>query len=621
MARRANLSDDEGGENKQGHDVRTSRQAQRRVDLDSKSPTPSVSFSSDKENRSAPSARRVKSKGMGPPQTPASDRATPMTNRKRKFGERANAPNATQVAHRQKLEDVGNTQYYDPEQDMDERRKVRKNYRDLSRELTDSRAEYLAPGSDGLIQTLNRSNKLYASVRQTSDATLDSRLLVSTAELSMKRTTQLNLGDNTIGIEIDDVVSKCITFMRRGPAIGDGSAQTQRRGRLQGDSDEEGDIGEGYDEGDAFNWEWLGRQASCPHNVRPPLPGFLLGPLSVQRRARKATQRRERLQKRDPKDAVRPEELKAKDLEQVENSNLTTICKNIRELLVEKCQEGEELVERDLTEDMTKEEIRALMKKHGIADSGGVPLFHFVVDPQSFGQTVENLFYVSFLIRDGAAGIGNDSDMIPTLHPNQPSTPEQIKKEYIQKHQAIFHLDFETWEDIIETFDIKQSVIPHRQPDSRAQVSASGWEQRDLLHWHLKNRALALGSHVRHGYPIIHFIPVLTSNHGIAGESNFNPAKGDLALKLLRDGPRKLEKTPRRVRGLFDGAYIFDNTDAHHVWEHPYYPQFWVPKVALKVPLEHTENVEDGSVYLATLKGKTTSTERIITFAKGPLAN
>ena len=48
-------------------------------------------------------------------------------------------------------------------------------------------------------------------------------------------------------------------------------------------------------------------------------------------------------------------------------------------------------------------------------------------------------------------------------------------KENLQKRQAVFHLDFEIWEDIIETFEIKASIIPHRQPDPGAQVSANGW--------------------------------------------------------------------------------------------------------------------------------------------------
>lgn len=51
----------------------------------------------------------------------------------------------------------------------------------------------------------------------------------------------------------------------------------------------------------------------------------------------------------------------------------------------------------------------------------------------------------------------------------------QIQKENISKHQAVFHLDYETWEDIIEAYDIKESIIPHRQSDEVAQVSASGW--------------------------------------------------------------------------------------------------------------------------------------------------
>jgi len=46
-----------------------------------------------------------------------------------------------------------------------------------------------------------------------------------------------------------------------------------------------------------------------------------------------------------------------------------------------------------------------------------------------------------------------------------------------------------------------------------------------------------------------------------------------LAQKIAADGPHKYEKTPRRVRALFNGQYAIDTTKAYHVWEHPYYPQ------------------------------------------------
>ena len=44
-----------------------------------------------------------------------------------------------------------------------------------------------------------------------------------------------------------------------------------------------------------------------------------------------------------------------------------------------------------------------------------VLLFHFTVNPKSFGQTVENLFYTSFLMKDRLVGIEFDNDGIPSL--------------------------------------------------------------------------------------------------------------------------------------------------------------------------------------------------------------
>lgn len=46
-----------------------------------------------------------------------------------------------------------------------------------------------------------------------------------------------------------------------------------------------------------------------------------------------------------------------------------------------------------------------------------------------------------------------------------------------------------------------------------------------------------------------------------------------LAQKLASDGPFKIEHTPRRVRALFNGKYVIDTLQAHHVWEHPNFPQ------------------------------------------------
>ena len=353
--------------------------------------------------------------------------------------------------------------------------------------------------SNGLLDTINKANDLYSNVKQTSDATLDSRLLVSTSEITVKRGAHIKLGDSSRGIEVDEFVSKCISFMNRGPSDSEAAitgSSTQRRRRRRVDSDDDNDVAErSGDEGDAYNWEWLGRKACFPNNLRPAMPGFLLGPLSVQKRVRKQTQRRERLQKRDPKDAVRPEELKAQDLQRVENSNLTTLCRNIYVLLEKRQRNCEQRVEEERGDrDLTEEEQKALMGRHGIADDGGLPLLENAVNPKSFGQTVENFFYISFLIRDGNAGIGGDSQGLPTLRKNtstftprsslanitpdltEPASKDEIKEQGIQKHQAVFHLDFPIWEDVVSAFEIKESIIPHRQPtEGTQQLGATGW--------------------------------------------------------------------------------------------------------------------------------------------------
>jgi uncharacterized protein (DUF427 family) len=51
----------------------------------------------------------------------------------------------------------------------------------------------------------------------------------------------------------------------------------------------------------------------------------------------------------------------------------------------------------------------------------------------------------------------------------------------------------------------------------------------------------------------------------------------------MRDYPASIapvdhiEPAPRRVRGLLNNAVVFDTTRAVYVWEHPHYPQYYIP--------------------------------------------
>ena len=142
MARRAKLSTGRHEDEQGQESLESTRQRHGRVNLNSLSPSPAASFSSDKENRRAQTSDSQqninKAKNMPPPQMPIPSSANcdvPRSNRKRKLGER-NALNASQTAHERELVEVGDRRFYDPDQSMDERRAVRKDFRDLSRELT-----------------------------------------------------------------------------------------------------------------------------------------------------------------------------------------------------------------------------------------------------------------------------------------------------------------------------------------------------------------------------------------------------------------------------------------------------------------------------------------------------
>ena len=113
--------------------------------MGSLSPSPAASFSSDKENHSAvhePARQTTRRAGVMSPQklpTPTSaEPPSPRSSKRRKLGER-DVVNPSQRAHERELQESGNIQFYDPDQSMEERRAVRKEFRDLTNELNGKR--------------------------------------------------------------------------------------------------------------------------------------------------------------------------------------------------------------------------------------------------------------------------------------------------------------------------------------------------------------------------------------------------------------------------------------------------------------------------------------------------
>lgn len=268
----------------------------------------------------------------------------------------------------------------------------------------------------GLTNIVHKQNAYFKRVKQTGDATSDSRLLVNLSDLAYKKTAQLVLGDTHTGVDVDEFLSKCITFMRNGgPANSqddDAPSSSRRRRPRHDEVDEDDEFG-----GEPLDWEFLGRHACFPYNARPPVPTFLLGPLSVEKKQRTQTQRRAKEAKDTTGREARPEALTKDDLHQADENGLTAICTRVNAHLRKHIRTGEQRLQRAgfTLEDKGSEAHTALLRKCRMSSDGGVSLFDYVINPRSFGQTVENIFYISFLIKEGHVGVSQDDDGLPTL--------------------------------------------------------------------------------------------------------------------------------------------------------------------------------------------------------------
>jgi len=84
----------------------------------------------------------------------------------------------------------------------------------------------------------------------------------------------------------------------------------------------------------------------------------------------------------------------------------------------------------------------------------------------------------------------------------------------------------------------------------------------------------------------------------------------------MRDYPQAIvptnhvEPAPRRVRGVFAGATVFDTTRASYVWEWPNYPQYYIPLAdvdpAVLIDEQHSQHLTRGTAHSHGLKAAAT---------------
>ncbi|KAL0808485.1 hypothetical protein ABMA28_012934 [Loxostege sticticalis] len=116
---------------------------------------------------------------------------------------------------------------------------------------------------------------------------------------------------------------------------------------------------------------------------------------------------------------------------------------------LEKTEEGSEMVSRVN---------RFIIKSYRSGGEKPLSYFHLVLDPDSFSRTVENVYHLSFLVRDGMLALEKDEEWgLPFVTPVP--TAQQEHRDIAEENQFIVSIDMQRWQELIQAFDIKKPMM------------------------------------------------------------------------------------------------------------------------------------------------------------------
>ncbi|KAL6731697.1 hypothetical protein Aduo_002534 [Ancylostoma duodenale] len=94
--------------------------------------------------------------------------------------------------------------------------------------------------------------------------------------------------------------------------------------------------------------------------------------------------------------------------------------------------------------------------KRAWKETPSVDFYSFVIDPTDFAKTVENMFYVSFLVKDGRVRLAVGETGLPVLLHVSSEERERLHvddRSVAETHQAIFSFNYDMWEAMVEALN------------------------------------------------------------------------------------------------------------------------------------------------------------------------
>ncbi|XP_043845943.1 non-structural maintenance of chromosomes element 4 homolog A [Dromiciops gliroides] len=302
----------------------------------------------------------------------------------------------------------------EPEGEDGRRRLIRHQYRELIHHVQQQREDMLSSKSNKLTDALEQANQLFNRVSQAREAALDAQFLVLASDLGKEKANQLH-SDMTL-FDPTSYAEDLLKYMG-----------LNRLEVLEESDSEEEPLHIGFLPDNS--WLRVGI-TSVKHFKNAPTFHFLFGSFKTDPPMPKQRNERQRRKDKQEEERAMPAELK-----KMEESQQEATEKEVERIL-------------GLLQTYFREEPET-----------PISFFDFVIDPDSFARTVENIFHVSFIVRDGFARIRLDQDKLPIIEPITQGNEESEQQSTQIRHQDIISLSYQDWKDIVRTFEISQPMI------------------------------------------------------------------------------------------------------------------------------------------------------------------
>eukprot|EP00743_Colponemidia_sp_Colp-15_P005946 GILK01006392.1.p1 GENE.GILK01006392.1~~GILK01006392.1.p1 ORF type:complete len:423 (+),score=99.93 GILK01006392.1:43-1269(+) len=294
-------------------------------------------------------------------------------------------------------------------QSIAEQRKLRSGIVKLRHEMADEKEQLVQPDNAKLHVYFDRENAYFKQIQFPRELCNDIEAIGDITDMTVEQAKKFRK-DHVSHFDLSTFVGK-LRMQYTASRLGHEEVDTE-------DMDEEDRNAVDFD------WNALGEKYSHLFCTAPTV-NFISGSLDVQPKEKKARQRRQR---EDLGQAVKPTEII--NTQQEEKSD-------------------------------TDKRIAALAQV--LAKRSPVNYFELLVNPESFTQTVENIFDFAFLVKDGRAKVyvtpAPDSQPIAAVAAAPRVAQGQADKE---KLQCVIQMDYNTWQSIVEIYNIREPAIPSR---------------------------------------------------------------------------------------------------------------------------------------------------------------